>query len=128
MYYAWVAAFMVPPIVLLCEATLLQRRLGLFRGALLSVATILIIVVGTAVLYDRHLHARLAAFDRNGDGIFAGDEVTPDQELALSHVTNDLSRNLAPLTGGAFAVAYSALVFGGTAALNSARRRWKGAA
>lgn len=127
MYYAWIAALLVPPVVLLCDAALLGRRLGLFRGALLSVATIFFIVVGTAVLYERHLDAVLAAFDHDGDGIFAGDEVTPEQKRALSRVANDLSRTLAPITGAAFAAGYSALVFGGTAAAISVRRRWKSA-
>jgi hypothetical protein len=127
MLYAWIAAFLVPPVVILCDWTLVGRRLGLFRGALLSAATILVIVVGTALLYGRHLQAELAAFDRDGDGIFAEDEATPEQERALSRVTNDLSRKLAPITGGAFAVGYSALGFGGAAVAINMRQRWKSA-
>lgn len=127
MHFAWIAALLVPPVVLLCDWALLGRRLGLLRGAMLSAAAILVIVVGTAVLYDRHLQAELAAFDRDGDGIFAGDEATPEQERALSRVSNDLSRTLASITGGAFAVGYSALVFGGTAAAINMRQRWKSA-
>jgi hypothetical protein len=128
MTYAWVAALLVPPVILLCDATLLRRRLGMMRGALLSVAAIFAIVVGTAVLYGRHLDAELAAYDLDGDGIFAGVEATPEQHLALLRVTNDLSRNLAPVTGGVFGAGYSALVFGGAAAIIHARRRWKSAA
>ncbi len=114
MYYAWLGSLLVPPVVLVCDATLFRRRLGLFRGALLSAVAIFFVVVGTAVLYESHLHAVLATFDRDANGIFAGDEVNPEQQRALLRVTNDLSRNLAPFTGGAFAVAYSTLVFGGT--------------
>ena len=86
---------------------------------------IVAIVVGTSVLYDRHLHAELGTFDRDGDGMFAGDEANTEQERALSRVANDLSRTLAPITGGAFAVVYSALVFGGTATAIHMRRRSK---
>jgi hypothetical protein len=100
----------------------------MLRGALLSVVAIFAILVGTAVLYGRHLDAELAAYDHDGDGIFAGDEATPEQRRALSRVTNDLSRSLAPVTGGAFAFGYSALVFGGAAAILSAHRRWNSAA
>jgi hypothetical protein len=128
MHYAWIAAFLVPLVILLCDAALLRWRLGFFRGALVSVAAILAIVVGTAVIYGRYLDAKLASFDHDGDGIFAGDEQTPEQKRAMSQVTNDLSRTLAPITGGVFAVAYSTLVFGGAAAVTSAQRKWKSAA
>ena len=125
MHHAWIAAFLVAPAILLCDWALLGRRLGLLRGALLSAASIVAIVVGTSVLYDRHLHAELGTFDRDGDGMFAGDEANTEQERALSRVANDLSRTLAPITGGAFAVVYSALVFGGTATAIHMRRRSK---
>jgi len=127
-HYVWIAALFVPPVVLLCDWVLLGRRLGVFRGALVSAATIVLIVIGTAVRHGRHLDGELAAFDRDGDGIFGGDEVSADQERAMAAVTNDLSRNLAPVTSGVFAVGNSALVFGLAAATISARRWWKSAA
>ena len=127
MHYAWIAAFFMPPIVLILDSSVMGHRLGLLRGALVSAVLILATVVGTAALYDRHLHAELAVFDRDGDGIFAGDEMTPDQERALSRVTNGLSRKLAPITSGVFGLVYSALVFGGAAAATGMWRRWRSA-
>jgi len=117
-----------PPVILFCDYALLSGRLGLIRGGLLSIATIFAIVVSTAVLYDRLLEARLAAFDHDGDGVFAGSEVTPDQERALFLVTNDVSRTLAPITGGIFAVGYTALTFGVVAVARRVRQRPRSAA
>lgn len=49
--------------------------------------------------YGVYLDARLDSFDLDGNGFFSGEEITPEQEAAMSAVTNDTARTLAPVTG-----------------------------
>ena len=61
-------------------------------------------------LIDIRLNQELSAFDLNGDGFFSGSELTPAQEEAMSRVTSDTARNLAPVTAAIFAPIYVVLV------------------
>jgi len=46
-----------------------------------------------------HLANKLARYDLDGDGMFSGEELTPEMERAMDDVTNDTGRSLAPITG-----------------------------
>jgi sorbitol-specific phosphotransferase system component IIC len=122
MLVAWLFAVLIPVVVLIAE----QRnagRVNLLRFSLISIAAIFVVVVGTATAYGRFLDSQLAAFDLDGDGIFSGSEVTPEQEQALFRATDDVSRSLAPFTAAAFALAYVGAICGVIAFSNRQARR-----
>jgi hypothetical protein len=59
--------------------------------------------------YEIYLEYRLDSFDLNGDGIFTGEENTPEKEKYMSLVINDTFRTFAPFTGLVFSFLYAAL-------------------
>ena len=63
-------------------------------------------------LIGLRLDQELLAFDLNGDGFFSGSEQTPAQASAMTRVTLDTARQLAPFTAAVFSPIYVALVFG----------------
>lgn len=72
---------------------------GWIRGFLIwSVACycLLLVSVRFADMYFEH---RLDKYDLDGDGMFSGAEVTPGMQAAMSDLTNDTGRSLAPITG-----------------------------
>lgn len=80
-----------------------------FGKAALSAFSALLVyafIVGLAICVDFKLEADLAEFDLNGDGLFSGVEVTPEQQQAMQLVVADTGRTLAPITGGIFSVIY----------------------
>ena len=126
--YAYLGSLLLPPAVLAVDRLVLARPLGNLKAAALSAVLIFTVIVGTAFLYGRHLDRLLAAFDLDGDGIFSGEELSPDQDRALRLVTNDLSRTLAPVTGGLVAIVYAGSFFTAVAAVSRVGRRASGAA
>lgn len=81
-------------------------RLAVANFVLMYVA----IVLG-AYLSTIWLDYRLASFDLDGDGVFSGPEITPEQEEALFRVVNDTGRSFAPFTGFAFSLWHSTFFF-----------------
>jgi len=121
MFEAMIAAFSVPPIVFAIERWKTGATKAL-RSALVSFAVIDPLRVASAVAGGRYLDSRLAAFDLDGDGIFSGAETSPEQERALLDVTNDVGRNLAPITGAIVALVLSVGFFGGVSLVRLATR------
>ena len=80
------------------------------------------VCVGSTFAYDQYLHWDLDRFDLDGDGIFSGAEITPDQKRALERVVWDTGRNFMPILGGIYALGYSALVTVGFAVTRRFRR------
>ncbi|MFQ3229444.1 MAG: hypothetical protein ACI9DO_000804 [Reinekea sp.] len=76
-------------------------------GSLFFYAAILI----TVFAIDHRLNIELEAFDLDGDGFFSGEELTPDQALAMKRVVNDAGRNFAFITGFIYALIYGVIVF-----------------
>jgi len=111
LFFAYLVSLLVPPLVLALDHFWLKRRLGLLRGFLISALGIFILISGTALLYDWHLHRVLAGFDLDGDGSFSGPEVSAEQSLALGRVANSLGRGLAPVLGGIFGLAWSGVFY-----------------
>lgn len=72
--------------------------------------------VGAIVLMAEFHHhqavVNLERFDLNGNGVFNGDEITPEQQQAMKKVTNDTGRALAPFTGAIVSLIYNLGVFG----------------
>jgi hypothetical protein len=51
-------------------------------------------------MFNFYLEHDAMRFDLNGDGMFGGPEINPEQELAMERLTNDLSRNLFMIAAG----------------------------
>ena len=91
-----------------------RRRINnsLFIGTLTFLA-FYAFIVGTAVYDDIYSQWHLNQFDLNQDGVFSGDELTPEQDEAMSELTNDVGRNFSFITGGiaGFILGLAAYIF-----------------
>jgi hypothetical protein len=56
-------------------------------------------LVGSAALTDIRYQKELNTFDLNKDGLFSGNDITPEQEAAMFRLTNDVGRNFTVFTG-----------------------------
>ena len=74
-------------------------------SAISAICIYAFILAGVAYI-EYKLDAELAAFDLNGDGIFSGNEITPEQGKAMYRVIADTGRTFAPFTGAIFSVIY----------------------
>lgn len=95
------------------------RRKLLFTGGKrtviwLSVTAFLIsyfFIVGIATYYDLYYQWDLNRYDLDKDGFFGGKEITKEQQIAMQHLTNDVGRNLAFITGLIYSFIISATVY-----------------
>ncbi len=71
----------------------------IFLHALIPTFLFYASIVLITQVFGLYLDARLDSFDLDGNGFFSGEEITPEQEAAMSAVTNDTARTLAPVTG-----------------------------
>lgn len=93
------------------NATLLRRRV---HWALLFVLACLAgyLVLMTAVqAVETELDRELYRHDRDGDGMFSEDEMTPEAERAMDAVTSDTGRTFAPITGIPITFVWTAINF-----------------
>lgn len=58
-----------------------------------------ILLIAAVQTTEIDLKNRLNRFDLDGDGVFSGEELTPQMHAAMKAVTNDTGRTLAPITG-----------------------------
>ncbi|MDO4440683.1 MAG: hypothetical protein Q4B81_00695 [Moraxella sp.] len=65
---------------------------------LTSLVAYLLIVLG-ALATGWYADAVLQSYDLNGDGMFSGDELTPEQDKAMQQVVRDAGRTFAPIVG-----------------------------
>jgi hypothetical protein len=54
--------------------------------------------------HGKYLEYKLNSFDLDGDGLFSGLEITPEQEKAMEMVIWDTGRTFAPITTGIFSI------------------------
>ena len=80
-------------------------------GFLISSVACYFLLLVAAKFTDMHFKYRLNKFDLDGDGMFSGVEITPQMERAMSDLTNDTGRSLAPITGIIIAPIYSGFWF-----------------
>ena len=60
------------------------------------------VYVGSAIVIGYYLDQKLNSFDLNGDGVFSGEEITPEQINTMQAWTSDTGRNFAPIVAGIF--------------------------
>ncbi|WP_373070018.1 hypothetical protein [Sulfurimonas sp.] len=97
---------LIPFDVLSVNHLLLSNKLGKTLVSAISATLVYVIIVGSVMYTNYKLDTELAAFDLNADGLFSGDEITPEQEIAMDRVVNDAGRNFAPITGAIFSFIY----------------------
>lgn len=69
------------------------------------------IILTIAMISGLSYQVQLNNFDLNGDGLFSGEEITPELEATMSKLTNDTGRNLSFITGLIFSFFISAIVY-----------------
>lgn len=69
---------------------------------LTSLVAYLLIVLG-ALAAGWYADAVLQSYDLDGNGMFSGDELTPEQDKAMQQVVRDAGRTFAPIVGLVFA-------------------------
>ena len=68
-------------------------------------------ILGSAMAIEYRLDTKLQAFDLNGDGLFSGKEITPEQTIAMQRVISDAERNFVLIHGTSYSLIYGLLVF-----------------
>ena len=58
-----------------------------------------------------YLEYQLNQYDIDGDGIFSGSEISPNQQEAMQKVISDTGRTFAPFTGFIFCGIITAIFF-----------------
>lgn len=74
--------------------------------ALMQIFVFYVSVLIEVSIYDYQLEKQLYSFDLNGDGVFSGSEITPEQEEAMIKFIGDTGRTFAPITGAIFSFMY----------------------
>lgn len=112
----WILEYSTISVGVSAIAYLLMRRRRINptprRLVAVSFLSVYLLAVVWTIGEDIYLDYRLSTFDRDGDGIFAGpDENTVEQAKAMAAVTNDLGRNLVPITGLVWSLAYASALY-----------------
>ena len=74
--------------------------------ALMQIFVFYVSVLVEVSIYDYQLEKQLYSFDLNGDGVFSGSEITPEQEEAMIKFIGDTGRTFAPITSAIFSFMY----------------------
>ena len=59
----------------------------------------------------RHYQYELNKYDYNSDGMFSGEEITPEMEKAMDRLTHDTGRTFAPITAAIVSPLYNSFWF-----------------
>lgn len=92
-----------------------KKNLARKRNILFALIQIIIFYFSLLIIVkiiDLQLEKELYSFDLNGDGIFSGDEITPEQEKAMRNYIGDAGRTLAPITGAVYSLLYFPIAIG----------------
>ena len=97
--------------ILLYKWTFKSKRKSLWIG--LSVFLVCYtLIVGSAALIDIKYQKQLDTYDLNQDGLFSGNEITPEQEAVMFRLTNDAGRNFSIFTGAFFSGILGLIAYG----------------
>ena len=98
-------------IIVLYKRTFKSKRKSLWIG--LSVFLVFYtLIVGSAAQTDIKYQKQLDTYDLNQDGLFSGNEITPEQEAAMFRLTNDVGRNFSIFTGALFSGILGLIAYG----------------
>ena len=100
-------------------ALLLYHRKRIFKNgkrkwawiSLTIFFTLYLLIVGRAIYLDIYYEVALQEFDLNGDGFFNGNEITTEQQAAMTRLSSDTGRNFSFITGMIFSGIISFFVF-----------------
>lgn len=67
--------------------------------------------VGLSAFLTVFYRIELNSYDLNQDGFFSGNELTPEQEIAMQKVVSDVGRNFSFITGGIYALVMAIITF-----------------
>ena len=101
-----VVLLLIPIVAYGVNERLLAGKLRTVSVSAISAACVYAFILASVAYIEYKLDAELAAFDLNGDGIFSGSEITPEQEKAMYRVVADTGRTFAPFTGAIFSAIY----------------------
>ncbi|MBT2785304.1 MULTISPECIES: hypothetical protein [unclassified Halomonas] len=101
-----IVLFLVPVIICVMSNNLYSGRLRSVSVSAISAVFVYLFILGSVTFIELKLDAELTAFDINGDGVFSGSEITPEQEKAMHRVIADTGRTFAPITGAVFSIFY----------------------
>lgn len=99
---------LLPTIIsFLCFSVILLKKKKLFRNNRkksfwITVTVLLLLyslIVGAATYEDIYAQWNANRYDLDGDGFFAGDEITEAQEAAMLRLTSDVGRNFSVFVG-----------------------------
>lgn len=110
-YNLFLPLFALPIIIFAFNKWGLKNRLQPHWLMLINFATTYLVILTGAWVIEYNQESYLHTFDLNGDGIFSGAEVTPEQQAAVNELERTSARTLAPATGFIFAFFYSAIFY-----------------
>ena len=70
-----------------------------------------LVIVGLSAFLTVYYQIELNKYDLNQDGFFSGNELTPEQEVAMQKVVSDVGRNFSFITGGIYALVLAIFTF-----------------
>ena len=98
--------------ILIQRRRIKERRGNAFYISIISFVTIYLIIVGGAFYSDIYYQWDLNKYDLDKDGFFGSpNDTTPEQQLAMQRLTNDLGRNLSFVTGLVFSSIISGVLY-----------------
>ncbi|HOF16604.1 MAG TPA: hypothetical protein PLF32_06520 [Bacteroidales bacterium] len=95
-------------IILLRKKLFTNRRNKIFWISVIVFLSCYAFLVGGATYIDMYYQWDLNRYDLDKDGFFGGQEITKEQEAAMSKVINDTGRNFSFITGFIFSFFISA--------------------
>lgn len=122
---ALTALLLIPAFVWGVNRKVLSNRLNNISVAAISAVLLYIFILASVAYIEQQLDAKLEALDTNGDGVFAGNEVTPEQKEVMYEMTADTGRTFAPYTGAMFSFMYFFGVWAVLAAISRVNRRYE---
>jgi len=91
--------YVVWGVIFLLRATWLKNFKREYVFYALNFFLLYILLIATAVAFDKQIEYQLSQFDTNHDGIFSPAEQTPEQQIYFDLSINDLGRSIVPITG-----------------------------
>lgn len=109
---ATIAVLLLTPIfVLAINQKIFSSNLKNVSVSVISAVLLYLFILVSVAYIEQKLDSELAAFDLNGDGVFSGSEITPEQEKAMYRETADTGRTFAPFTGAIFSAIYFLIIW-----------------